>query len=568
MKNRGVEDPERLLSVGEHEVLDGMTLKNMKEGLELLNKHLKRGSRIHVQTDSDCDGFMSAATIIDYIRNVNPKATVTYTLHKGKEHGIELELIKDYEYDLLIIPDAGTNDVNECKILKSQGKDILIIDHHEIEVDNPYAIIINCMDGQYQNPHLSGSAMVYKYCKEYDKKFGYSFADRYLDLVAVGTIGDMMDLRSFETRYLVLAGIEMIGQSNEFLKEIMEQNEYQIQGKPSITKVGWYIAPYFNACIRSGTAEEKLDTFKALLGEKETREYTPRKTKENPDPQPEKQTLQKYMSRILKNIKGRQDREVKKCVDKLVLEVVEQEKISDKMLILNSSENIPSNYSGLIANKIASQYKRPVLILRKDERHKDQFGGSGRNYGLFPIDDLRQFLLDLNLFEFVSGHSNAFGVGIKSDKIDEAQQRVNEALKDVPLEDVYHVDYEISVGRLKIKDIKRIAEWEDMWGGTLEEPMFAITNIYIPTENIQLLGERKNFIRFESKGITFIKRFANEDEYNRMTLRQTKGLNKKRPKSVKIDVVGKFRIHEWNDLKTPQVEIVDFNAVEGGSYVF
>jgi single-stranded-DNA-specific exonuclease len=556
------------LSVGDHEVLDGMILKNMKEGLQLLNQHIRNQSNIHIQVDSDTDGYMSSAIMIQYLKKVSPNLKITYTIHKGKEHGIIPEILKGYEFDLLIVPDAGSNDIYQCKQLKNQGKDILIIDHHEIENENKYATVINCMDGQYKNPHLSGTAMVYKFCKEYDKMYGHNVADEFFDLVAVGTIADMIDLRSYEARWFVLKGVEKLGKGNEFLKEIMNQNEFQIQGKPNITKVAWFVSPYINCCIRSGTQEEKINMFRAILGEQEEIEYLPKATNENSNPGPEKITLQKYMAKILKNIKNRQDREVKGHVEFLIKSVENEGKNSDKILILNAPEDSSQTYTGLIANKLASHFKRPVLLLRKDARFDDQFGGSGRNYSLSPIDDLRQFLLDLNVFENVSGHSNAFGVGLKENKVDELRQLINEKLKDMSLEDVYHVDYEINVGRLRIRDIKRVAEWEDMWGGMLEEPLFAITNIYLPTDKIQLIGDKKNIIRFEAKGISFIKKFTSEDEYNRMTMRQSKGLNRNRPKSVKLDVIGKFKLNEWNNSKYPQVEVVDFNVTDGRDFIF
>ena len=70
---------------------------------------------------------------------------------RGKKHGISLEHIDTEKVHLVIVPDAGTNDVKQCKQLQEHGIDILITDHHEIEESNPYAVVINCQDGKYPN---------------------------------------------------------------------------------------------------------------------------------------------------------------------------------------------------------------------------------------------------------------------------------------------------------------------------------------------------------------------------------------------------------------------------------
>ena len=125
------------------------------------------------------------------------------------------------------------------------------------------------------------------------------------------------------------------------------------------------------------------------------------------------------------------------------------------------------------------------------------------------------------------------------------------------------VDYEIPVGRLKEKDILNIGEWIDIWGNTLPEPIFAITDIYVNLEDINLLGSKKNIIKINKKignnNINFIKFFSSEDEYNRMIKKSSKGLSKREVKKFKIDIIGKFKINKFDGVKYPQIEIIDYN---------
>ena len=91
--------------------------------------------------------------------------------------------------------------------------------------------------------------------------------------------------------------------------------------------------------------------------------------------------------------------------------------------------------------------------------------------------------------------------------------------------------------------------------------------IYVATEKIKLLGEKKNTIKFETSGIDFVKRYANEEVYNNMIMKKSKGLGKA-AKRVKMDIIGKFTLNKWNDNEYPQVEIVDFRVEEDNDILF
>lgn len=529
----------------------------------------------------DVDGCTSFAIIYGYLRDLThfnkEPLNITYSMNKGKKHGIIVNNIPK-DVDLLIIPDSGTNDYKEAEILQEEYSiDILILDHHNFE-DDYYkkpeinnVVVINDQDGVYKNNTLSGAGVVYKFIKEYDKKYGYDYADDYLDLCAIGNIGDLMDLRNFETRYLVLKGLSFIG--NQLFREILtkegifeDSERLKVDDDPEvkISHVGWNLAPKINACIRYGSEEERQDMLKALIGIKEIREYKPKKSKNNPNPQVEQQTLEKFMARVLSNIHSRQSSKVKKYMNKLI-EIIEEQYLNDnKIIVIDSSDIIEeSTFTGLVANKLAEYYKRPCLVLR--EFDKDTFGGSGRNYELCEIDNLNKALKGLNCFEEVAGHDNSFGIKIKKNNIEKMIKSFNETYKDMKIEDVYLCDYEIPVGRLKEKDILQIGKWDNIWGGEgLKEPLFAITNITLDQKDIKLVGEKRTTIRFQksigSNSITFIKFRTNEEEYNKMIMKNKSAITSKKSTKLTLDVIGKMKVNEYNGSLFPQIEVVDFNV--------
>lgn len=577
LKNRGVENPKEMLNVNVSSVHDGMLLKNMERGLSMLHWHIENNSKIHIIDDVDVDGLTSGTISDNYILNINPNITITHSMNENKVHGIIVKSLEEFDFNLLIVPDAGSSDAKQCKeLVETRDVDILILDHHEIEEINPHAVVINCQDGQYPNTTLSGAGVVYKFIKEYDKKYGFTYADYYLDLVAVGMIADSMDLRNYETRYLAIEGLKTI--NNEFMKQFLVKNKVLEGESINFEFIGWKIAPFINAVTRIGNAEERMDLINAFLGKKELKEYQPRrKHKEDPKPEIIIQTLQECMIRETTNIKARQDKLVKKSMEVLA-EIIEAQKLNNnKVVIVNATDVLEKSFSGLVANKLAGIYKRPVIILKQmskkteDEKEETVFGGSFRSYDLFPVESFMDTLREVDTFILLGGHPNAGGHQIKENMISETQDKLNKMFKDVDIEDVYMVDYEIPIGRLKEKHVLQVGQWADIWGNTLKKPIFAITDVSLKIEDIQLLGDKRNLIRFEktigNNKIVFIKKFAGEELYNKMIMKNSTGLSKKNNK-VKLDIIGEFSINKWNGMEFPQIEVIAFNASKEKDFRF
>ena len=571
--DRGVENPSKLLNLNESVIQDAKLFKNMKEGLYLIDKYVLNGGKVCIIVDADSDGYTSSAFTYLELNKLNKNIDLKYIMHDGKQHGIVMQELEEinYDFDLLIVPDAGSSDIEQCNKLKEMGKEILILDHHKYDNNIESAILINCQDNNYTNNTLSGVGVVYKFFNLYEQLLGYqNYSDGLLDLVAVGMIGDSMDLRNLETRYLCLKGIDLINskQGNKFIKAIIEKQEGRIGETITIKKIAWNIVPLINAVVRVGTMEEKIDVFKALIDSNETREYQPRRKKKTDEKPPiEVQDLQTYMARVCINIKARQDKMVTKGFELIQNKIKENHLDNNKVIIVDGTEELEQTFTGYIANKIAGYYKRPALVCR--QKADGKIGGSGRNYDLFALDNFRQFLLDTNEFEKVSGHSEAFGILFEANKLNKIKDMLNNELKNVAIEDTYHIDYAIPIGRLKPKHILQVGQWESMWGNQIEEPTFAITDVYVDLKDIQLLGEKQNVLSITktvgSSQIKFIRLQKAKDCYNKILGRENdKGLNKNKRTSNKIglDIIGKFKINKYNDNEYPQIEIVDFNILE------
>lgn len=561
LANRGIEGEEYkelFLNPTPQVVHSQKLLKNIDKGVECLIKHLNNNSTIFFQVDSDVDGQTSSALLINYLKRFKPDVDIEFRVHEGKQHGIKSEWVEDY-VNLVIVPDAGTNDIIEHKKLKSRGIDVLILDHHEYEEESPYAIVINNQDGQYPNKNFAGVGIVYKFCKELDIELGVKLADEFLDLVALGNIADMMDTRELETRYYIMEGLKEENIKNPFIKALIDKQSYSLKGKYNIMSVAFYISPLINAMIRAGEYEEKKNMFKAFLEIDDMMLYSYRGKEEM-------RPIAVEMARICGNVKAKQGRWRDKGV-KLILERIEEKGLmNNKVLIVNATDILDPNLTGLVAMQLVSKFNKPTILLRhmkdiKDEKGnviKQVFGGSARGYEKCSIEDFRQFCLDTELFEMCQGHANAFGVEVSGENIVKASEKFNELLTDETFESIYHVDFAVPVNQLTKTLIKDIVRLEKLWGQGFQEPYIAVTDVEIPTGNIELIGKSKNVIKFKVGDVEFVKFNSSEEEHAELT----------EGASVKIELVGRTSLNEWNDTITPQVIIEDYNYKKLQRFIF
>ena len=568
LEMRGVVDPISLLRVDSGHYCDyynsAYEFSHMEEALDLLWKHLDNEfSHIHLIFDVDVDGLTSGALYYLWHKERYSHIPITFDCNEGKRHGLNFDIVERIpkETTLLIIPDSSSSDVIFHEELYSTGYDILILDHHEFDIMQPTsAVIVNCMDGKYPNTNLTGVGVVYKFLEQYELDLAHDLThlDSLLPLVTLGQLADLADVRNLETRGLCLQGLEDFAENNLLLKAIVEEQEYSMKGECNFTTISWYVAPLMNAIFRQGTLEDRIDLFKAICNFEEERVYTPqRKTKDNPNKEPIVESLQKNIIRRAKSIKSHQDNEVKKEVKEIQSMVDE----TDKVIIVDITGIVSPGHSGLIANRLAHQYKRPVILVNDK-------GGSGRGYDEHPIENFNEWISQSGLIE-CSGHGNAFGITFTREQIPQLKEWCNEQLQDVDTEPVWHVDFEFDISKLKENHVKRVGQFNSSWGGFgMEEPLFAITGIQIETGDIQRLGAKATMMKFTTEingqEISFIRPFTGDEVYKEFICENAKRRGISRDsvgnKKIEVTLIGKFKINEFAGKQFAQVEIVEFDT--------
>ena len=547
---RGIDDIEKYLNPTKEDLLPAKEIKNIDEGVKLLLRHLNNNSKIYVVVDCDNDGITSAASLILYIYKIYPNANIYWTMHDGKQHGVELSKVEE-DTQLVIIPDAGSNQYEEHKKLAEMGIDVLVIDHHESEHYSEHAIVINNQMCDYPNKSLSGAGMVYKFLQRLDEFLDLNYADSFLDLAATGIVGDMMLLQDLETRYIVNYGLSHI--NNFGLKTLIKKQEFSIGDINNISpnSISFYITPLINAIIRVGTMEEKETLFNSFINGEQLVPSTKRGHKAG-----DVEVCAEQAARYGSNCRNRQNKILDLGVEYLSFKI-QKEELNDNQIIFiqldeQEEEKIPSELTGLIAMKLVQKFGKPTIVTRLG--NDNEWSGSGRGLNNSELDDFKGFLNDSNLFSYAEGHAQAFGLKINDSKVDKFIKYSNDKLADFNFgETSYLVDYEFT--EQDFSDIDTMAlqlnEIKSIWGRGIEEPRIAIRDLSYTIDNVQTMGKTGDTVKISKKGISFIKfkdlNFANE------ILKYDYGT---------ITLIGKVQLNDWMGKKTAQVIIEDYEIVD------
>lgn len=558
--NRGIIGKENInhyLHTTKDDLIAPEHLMNVREGATMLIKHIKAQDKILIQVDSDCDGYTSAALLINYLNCLFPayvQNNITYRVHDDKSHGLKLNTIpKDIK--LVIAPDSSSNDYDVHKQLAERGCDVLVIDHHLADHVSEYACIINNQMCDYPTKSLSGAGVVYKFCAYLDKLLGIDYSESFMDLAAVGIIADIMDLNSYEVRFIIEQGLQNI--TNPFLKEMVKKQEFKVQGSLNPFKVAFYIAPFINAVNRSGNAQERLLLFESMLTFR-AYEQIP-STKRGEKGMTEMRVEQAV--RTCGNVKRHQEKDrddTKAIVEKIIADNC----LYDHVLIavkMPKEKAADKNLTGLIATQIANYWRHPTAILNEVERDGVKYWeGSMRGAPHIPITDTRQMFLDSGLVEYCEGHANAGGVSIKDENFIKLINYLDEKYADIDFSPCYFVDLELHRTDDNLEQtILDIGALYDYWGQGVAEPLVAITNVNVTADNVNLY--KANTLHISFGDLSFIKFKVSDEEYE--NLHDTMG-------GHELTIIGECKINNYGGYEKPQVEIKDYYVTRNWPYYF
>ena len=543
---KGIEDIDSFLHPTIKNTESELLFDNIEKARDVFVKHIENKNIIDLLVDCDVDGFTSASNIYQYTKQINPNIEIRCFIHKGKIHGLYefVDVMCEDDSKLVIIPDAGSGDSNECEKLIKSGKDVIILDHHSIDAsDNPAIVVNNQLSNKVTDKAMTGVGITYKFTKLLDEYYGVKYADDYLDLVALGMIGDRADVVNLQTRYLILKGLEQIRNKvskNKLISVLVDAQMYSMNNKITINGIGFYICPLMNSMIRLGEYEDKCYMFEALCNSDKMLDRKVRgKGVVN-------MTIQEYVLKACQSSNRKQKKITENSAAALSEEIKQFNLNKLPILVCNAKDNVDSNSTGLIANRLADQYQRPCLLMR---RKGDVCRGSGRGSDKCEILNFNQWCKDTGLFNKVEGHPNAFGCEIYFENTNKLFSLLSTMRKiDEPTYHVYNV-YEAN--QIHDQIIKNVAKWDGIWGNTVSEPIFLIKNVPCNKYSLYLLGAKQNKIEFAYHNIKFVKQTRGSSLASLYKEIISIGDN------FEFDIVGRFSI-DYKSGKVAQVIVEDW----------
>ena len=189
--------------------------------------------------------------------------------------------------------------------------------------------------------------------------------------------------------------------------------------------------------------------------------------------------------------------------------------------------------------------------------------GSARGYTKSDLTDFKQLLVDSGYFEYAEGHANAFGAGILDENVDKFIEWSNQRLADFDFTPKYRVDYIYRFDDINALNIRNIAQWAELWGEGVEEPLIVLEGINLKRKHMRLNGTVSRTLNLNLpsplEDISLVKFRSSEEEFENICPNSDLGC-------VTINIIGTCDINAWND--KPQILIEDYEIVKKTAYYF
>ena len=408
---RGVhnkEEAQRFLYPSEKNMYDPFLMKGMEAAVCRISQAMDAREKITIYGDYDVDGI--TATSILYLYLTKAGADVDYYLPDRMSEGYGLNehavrMLAETGTKLMVTVDTGISAIEECRLAKSLGMDVVITDHHECQEELPEAVAV--VDAKqpgetYPFLYLAGCGVSYKLVQGL-KAYRNDQTDitEYLELAAVGTVADIVPLYD-ENRIIVSEGFRrMKHPSNMGLGKLLESAGYDFKRKITSGFIGFGLAPRLNAGGRMGDAGRGVRLF-TTNSEEEAASIAADLAVEN---EHRKETEQLILKQVTENVEA-------------------SWAIRNSRVMVVAGEGWHHGVIGIVSSRIKDMYYRPNILLSVEDGVAT---GSARSIEGFNLFDALCTCSDL-MIKF-GGHAAAAGMSLKAENVPELARRLNEYAK-------------------------------------------------------------------------------------------------------------------------------------------
>lgn len=527
--NRGISEPsqiETFLNADSALESDPFLLPDIHQAVGRTYQALLSGEEIAIYGDFDADGITATALLVLGLSTLGGKV-IPYIPHRYREgYGLQvaaLEKLRKHGISLIITVDTGITAIDEINKARKMGIDIIVTDHHLPLASLPPALAVvdpKRTDSNCQSAEFAGVGVAFKFLQALFRGSGQEgITNTFLDLVALGTVTDMVPLRG-DNRYWVKRGLELLNNSERPGLQELIRNSGLKPGNLDTESISWILGPRLNA---AGRLDDATTSYKLLVTQ---------------DP---KEAAALVSELEEKNAKRQ----------RLTAELLERarEKIiaagTDTPLLMTGDEDYPAGVMGLVAGKLSEEFYRPVILFRLGT---ETCRGSGRSISEF---DLMAALADCSgLLSNFGGHTKAAGFNVPTSNLPQLEKQLKtlaEArLAGLDLRPHIDIDAEVSLSSLTGETIKQIQRLAPFGTGN-PAPVFVSRNVervdlrYIGSRNEHVsLKLKQNGIVWDAIGFRFGSRAQEMTGF--------------------LDIAYNLDVDRWNGAERLRLKLLDFGA--------
>ncbi len=454
-------------------------LPDMKKAVDRLNIAIDNDEHIIIFGDYDADGVTATVLLKSYLEARG--ACVSHYIPDRQTEGYGLSeesvgVLKDMGAQLIVTVDNGVSAIDESQLVADMGMDLIITDHHKPKTKLPRAIAVvdpHREDSICEYKDFAGVGVVFKLICALDEGEPEELLGEFGDLLAIGTIGDIVPLTG-ENRRIVKQGIAAINYCPRIGIKALLKAAGVGEKKISSSSIAFILAPRINAAGRMGSANRAVEL---LLTEDET--------------------LSGSLATEINNeniLRRKIEEEITAKVEEQ-LELLPIHKF-DRVIVADGY-NLHNGVIGIVASRMVQKYGRPCIIISRD---KATAKGSGRSIEGFSLYDALNSVSDC-LIRF-GGHPLAAGLEISNDRIDEFRKAINEYASRIIMPfPIQRIDLKINPKSIST-DAAGVLEVFEPYGEGNPQPIFGLFGMKI--ETVQPVSEGKHTRIKISKGDSII----------------------------------------------------------------
>jgi len=555
----------------EQDLHDPFLMKGMSKAVDRILRAIEKDEKIVVYGDYDVDGVTSSAIIINTLLEIKSiissrkkhetkKFASVYIPDREREgYGLNKKAIteiKNKGTNLIITVDCGISNFDKVEFAKKLGMDLVITDHHYVPEKPPKAFaVVNPKQKSCDYPfkELSGAGVAFKLAQaifekirkrsKVSAKIGFGFEKWLLDLVALGTVADCVDILG-ENRTLTKYGLLVINKTRRVgIKKLVSVSGLKTIENGSISKkkeidtsaISFVIAPRLNA---AGRMDHANTSYGLITTDSEDK-------------------ASKLALKLENNNKNRQ-RVTEKTVNEIKFRMDKYKSIPK--VIIESDSNWKLGIVGLVAGKLADEYSRPFLIF---QRRKKYSLGSGRSINEFNLIKSIEKCKDI-LIEF-GGHSQAAGLKVANEHFEEFKKRINsiadETLKEKHFIPSLKIDCKVKHEQINWKLFDEVGKFEPFGHGN-KKPVFLAEKLEV--HEIKTVGTNNSHLKICFKTAQLSPKEKKTTKYfNAIAFNMGKLVDEMPEKKPGlrwgdiVDVVFQLDVNEWNGNRELQMNILD-----------